>query len=87
MAQWRSTRVPRELSSIGPLVRDRRTVRWRVPPLAAAGQDDLVSLAVNAEDTVAVLLPEVGDVRAGSLKDPQPQQPEHREKGEVMLVG
>ncbi len=37
-------------------------------------QDDLVALAVDAEDPVAVLLAEVGDVCAGSLKDPQPEQ-------------
>jgi hypothetical protein len=32
-------------------------------------------------------LAEVGDVRAGGLEDPQPQQAEHRHQREVIWVG
>ena len=37
-------------------------------------QDDLGALAAHAQDPVAVLLAEVGDVRAGGFEDPQAEQ-------------
>jgi hypothetical protein len=40
-------------------------------------QDDLGALAAHPQHPVAVLLAEVGDVRASSLEDPQALQPEH----------
>ena len=46
-------------------------------------QDDLGALAAHAQHLVAVLLTQVGDVRAGGLEDPQAEQPEHGDQGEV----
>jgi hypothetical protein len=40
--------------------------RWR-----QWDQDDLGALAASAQDPVAVLLAEIGDVRASGLQDPQ----------------
>ena len=36
---------------------------------------------------MAVLFAEVGDIRAGGLEDPQAQQPQHGDQGEVVPVG
>jgi len=36
---------------------------------------------------VAVFVAEVGDVGAGGFEDPQPEQSEHRDQGEVVEVG
>ena len=41
--------------------------------------DDLVALAVDVQDAVAVDLGQVGDVGSGGLEDPQPEQAEHRD--------
>ena len=49
-------------------------------------QDDLGALAAHAQHSVAVLLAEVGDVRAGGLEDPQAEQPEHGHQREVAWV-
>src|SRR3954451_7253428 len=38
-------------------------------------------------DPVAVFTAEVVDVAAGGLEDPQPEQPEHGDQGEVVTVG
>jgi hypothetical protein len=40
-------------------------------------QDDLGALAAYAQHPVAVLLAEIGDVRARGLEDPQAKQPQH----------
>ncbi len=50
-------------------------------------EDDLVALAVHPQDAVAVDFAEVFEVGAGGFEDPQPQQPEHRDQGEVVGVG
>ena len=55
--------------------------RWR-----QRDQDDLGALAAYAQDPVAVLLAEVGDVSAGGLEDPQAQQAEHGHQGEIARV-
>jgi hypothetical protein len=39
------------------------------------------------QDTVSVFLAEVGDVSAGGFEDPQAEQPEHGDQGEVVGVG
>jgi hypothetical protein len=49
-------------------------------------QDDLGALAAHPQHPVAVLLAEVGDVRAGGLEDPQAQQAEHGHQREVGRV-
>lgn len=49
-------------------------------------QDDLGALAAYPQDPVAVLFAEVGDVRSGSLEDPQAEQPEHGHQREVIRV-
>ena len=36
---------------------------------------------------MAVFLTEVADVRAAGLEDPQPEQAEHRDQREVVMVG
>jgi hypothetical protein len=46
-------------------------------------QGDLVALAVHAQHPVAVLFAEVANVAAGGLEDPQPEQTQHRDQGEV----
>ncbi|MCY1145727.1 hypothetical protein OWR29_47670, partial [Actinoplanes sp. Pm04-4] len=50
-------------------------------------QHDLVALAVNLQDAVAVFLAEVGDVRPAGLEDSQSEQAEHRDQSEVIAVG
>ncbi len=50
-------------------------------------QDDLAALPADPQDPVPVFLAQVADVRAGSLEDPQAQQPQHGHQGEVIRVG
>ena len=50
-------------------------------------QDDLAALADHPEHPVAVLFPEDGDVGGAGLEDPQPEQPECGDQGEVTGVG
>ncbi len=49
-------------------------------------QDDLGALAADPQDPVAMLLAEVGDVRAGGLEDPQAEQAEHGHQREIVPV-
>jgi hypothetical protein len=49
-------------------------------------QDDLGALADHPQDAVTVLFLQVGDVEAGSFEDPQSEQAEHRDQGEVIPV-
>ena len=51
------------------------------------GQDDLAALAADPQHPVAVFLAEVGDVGAAGFEDPQAEQPEHGDQGEVVRVG
>jgi hypothetical protein len=60
---------------------DRAADGWR-----QRNQDDLGALAAYAQYTVAVLLAEVGDVRAGGFEGPQAKQAEHGHQGEVARV-
>jgi hypothetical protein len=50
-------------------------------------QDDLAAFARDAQDAVTVFLAEVRDVGAAGFEDPQPEQAEHRDEGEVVGVG
>jgi len=50
-------------------------------------EDDLAALAAHAERPVAVFLTEVGDVRPTGFEDPQPEQAEERDQGEVIRIG
>ena len=50
-------------------------------------EDDLVALADDAQHPVAVFLAEIGDIEAGCLEDPQTQQAEQTDQGEVEQVG
>ncbi|GID29427.1 hypothetical protein [Paractinoplanes brasiliensis] len=50
-------------------------------------QHSFVALAVNLQDTVAVLLAEVGDVGTAGFEDPKSEQAEHRDQREVVAVG
>ncbi len=43
-----------------------------------------MALADDAQDAVAVLLAEVGDVEGAGFEDPQPQEPEQAHQGEVV---
>ena len=52
--------------------------RWR-----QRDQDDLGSFAADAQYPVAVLLTQVSDVGTGCFEDPQAQQAEHGDEGEV----
>jgi hypothetical protein len=47
----------------------------------------LVPFADHPEHPVAVLLAEVGDVGGAGLEDPQPEQAECGDQGEVVVVG
>ena len=49
-------------------------------------QDDLGALTTDAQHPVAVLLAQVGDVRAGGLEDPKAQQAEHGLQREVIWL-
>lgn len=51
------------------------------------GEHDLAALAAHGQDAVAVLFPEVFDVRTAGFEDPQPQESEHGDQGEVIDVG
>ena len=50
-------------------------------------EGDLVALAVDTQDAVTVHLAEGFDVGAGGLEDPQAQEAEHGDEGEVVGVG
>ena len=50
-------------------------------------EDDLAALAAHPQDPVAVFLAEVGDVGAAGFEDPQAEQAEHGDQGEVVGVG
>lgn len=41
---------------------------------------------VSGQDAVAVFFAEVGDVRAARFEDPQAEQAEHRDQGEVVAA-
>ena len=86
VAACRSIRAPWLLSRIGPPTGAAAAVdgpadRWR-----QRDQDDLGALAAHPQDPVAVFFAEVGDVRGGSLEDPQAQQPKHGHQREVVRV-
>ena len=49
-------------------------------------KNNLGALTAHAQDPVAVLLAEVGDIRAGGLEDPQAQESEHGHQREVVWV-
>jgi hypothetical protein len=49
-------------------------------------QYGLVSFAADLEYAVAVFLAEVADVGAAGLKDPQAEEPQHDDQGEVVDV-
>jgi hypothetical protein len=49
-------------------------------------KDDLGALAAYAQDPVAMLFAEIGDVRADGLEDPQAEQAEHGYQCEVARV-
>ena len=85
MAQCRSIRCagaaeqdrPAGAVSHGPVDRSPDSGRQR-------DEDDLAALAVDPQDPVAVFLAEVVDVGAGGFEDPQAEQSEHRDQGEVV---
>jgi len=60
---------------------DRAADRWR-----QRDQDDLAAFAAHAQHPVTVLLAEIGDIRAGGLEDPQAEQAEHGDQGEVIPI-
>jgi len=86
-AAWRSIRPPRELRRIGPSVAvvggtfDRPGYCWR-----QRDQNDLAAFAPHAQDAVAVLFAEVGDVRPARFEDPQSEQAEKGDESEVVRV-
>ena len=50
-------------------------------------QNDLAAFAPHAQDAVAVLFAEVGDVRPARFEDPQSEQAEKGDESEVVRVG
>jgi hypothetical protein len=86
-------RVPVHPRSVG-VAQDRTTLTALDGSVEGAGhrrrqrdQDDLAALAPHAQDAVAVFFSEVVDVGAAGFEDPQPEQAEHRDQGEVVGVG
>jgi hypothetical protein len=69
------------LAPVGGVL-DRAGHRWR-----QGDQDGLAALAADLQHTMAVLLAEVGDVRAAGFEDPRTEQAQHRDQGEVVAVG
>ena len=59
----------------------RATAGWQ------RGEDDLAALAVDLEDAVAVFLAQVGDAGPAGFEDPQAEQTDQRDQGEVVAVG
>ena len=58
------------------------------PTAGGSGTRAILSpLPWTREDAVAVYLAEVVDVGAGGLEDPQAEESEHRDQGEVVGVG
>jgi hypothetical protein len=57
------------------------------PTAGGSGTRTILVPLPHAQHPVAVLLAEVGDVRARGLEDPQAQQAEHGHQGEVGRVG
>ena len=49
-------------------------------------EDDLAALPDDAQDAVAVLLPQIRHVGSAGFEDPQAEQPEHRYQREVVAV-
>jgi hypothetical protein len=49
-------------------------------------QDDLAAFPADLQDPVAVFFAKPADVRTGGLEDPQAEQPEHGDQGEVVPV-
>jgi hypothetical protein len=49
-------------------------------------EDNLAPLAAHPQDAVAMFFPEVTDVCAAGFEDPQPEQSEHRDQGEIVAV-
>ena len=76
------------LRRIGPSV---RTSTARSIARATAGgsgdEDDLAALTAHAQDPVAVFLTEITDVGSAGFEDPQSEQTQHRDEGEVIRVG
>jgi len=56
-------------------------------PTAGGNGTARPSLSADPQHTVAVLFAEICDIGASGLKDPQAQQAEHRDQGEVVSVG
>jgi hypothetical protein len=50
-------------------------------------EHDLAALAAHPQHSVAVLLAEVVDARPAGFEDPQSEQSEERDQGEVVRVG
>jgi hypothetical protein len=50
-------------------------------------QDHLAALATHAQDPVAVLFAQIGDVGTSGLEDAQAEQPEHGYQREVTRAG
>src|ERR1700733_422977 len=87
VAAWRSIRVPRLLSRIGPEARVAIARSMASPTAGGRDEDDLGAFSADAQDPVTVLFAHVGDVGAGGLEDPQPQEPEHGQESEVTGMG
>jgi hypothetical protein len=50
-------------------------------------QDDFGALAADSEDAMAVFLAVAGNVGARGFEDPQAEEAEHRDEGEVVRAG
>ena len=81
-------RVPRLVRRIGAGdasvdgALDRTSDGWR-----QGRQNDLPAFAVHAQDAVAVFVAKILDIRAAGFEDPEPEQTEHGDEGEVVGVG
>jgi len=79
--------APRVFSRIGPRSRN-PIARSRARPTAGGSgtKTTFGALTAHPQHPVAVLLAEIGDVRAGGLEDPQAKEAKHGHQREVARV-
>jgi hypothetical protein len=88
VAACRSIRRPYKLRRIGPCRRPSTASSIARATAGGNGTKTILSaFAANLQDTVAVFLAEVADIRAAGFEDPQPEQAKHRDQREVVSVG
>ena len=83
VAPWRSIRMPRLLSKIGPPART--PIAWSIarPTAGGSGISTILVPLPHTQDPAAVPFAEVGDVGPGCFEDAKAEEPEHGDQHEV----